>query len=93
MRATERSRFDTRLSKEQKDYFEYAATLAGFKTMTDFVLSAAQQQADSIVEKHNQILASQKDQELFFDALITPQEPNDSLKIAASRFRNALSSK
>lgn len=93
MRATERSRFDTRLSKEQKDYFEYAATLAGFKTMTDFVLSAAQQQADAIVEKHNTILASQKDQELFFDALINPQEPNDSLKIAASRFRNALSDK
>lgn len=90
MKTAERTRFDTRLPKEQKEFFEYAANLAGFKTLTDFVLSTVQQQADRIVEKHSMILASKKDQEVFFNALLNPQEPNDRLEKAASRYKAAL---
>lgn len=89
-KTAERTRFDTRLPKEQKEFFEYAATLAGFKTLSDFVLSTVQQQADKIVEKHSTILASQKDQDVFFNALLNPSEPNDLLKKAASRYKAAL---
>ncbi len=93
MKTLDRSRFDTRLPKEQKEYFEYAATLGGFRTLTEFVIYSVQQQASSIVEKYNSILASKKDKEIFFDAIMNPQEPNDSLKKAASRFNKAVKKK
>ena len=93
MKTLEKSRFDTRLPKEQKKLFEYAANLGGFRTLTEFVLFSVQQQASSIIEKHNAILASKKDQEIFFNAIINPQKPNDILKEAAMRFNKVLAKK
>ena len=66
-----------RLAKKQKEYFEYAANLGGFKTLTDFVIFSGEQQANQIVEKHNTILASKRDQEVFFDALMNPPPANE----------------
>lgn len=88
-----KTRVDIRLAKEQKEYFEYAANLGGFKTLTDFVIFSGQQQANQIVEKHNIILASKRDQEIFFDALINPQPANERLKQAARRYRGLTSKK
>ena len=93
MKATERARFDTRLSKEQKELFEYAASLGGFRTLTEFVIFSAQQQANSIVEKHRTILASNRDQEIFFNAIMNPHDPGSALKKAAKRFEKAISNK
>lgn len=90
MKTLEKSRFDTRLPKEQKDLFEYAASLGGFRTLTEFVIFSAQQQASTIIEKYNSILATKKDQEIFFTAIINAQKPNKSLKNAALHFNNAI---
>jgi len=86
MITVEKARFDTRLPKEQKEFFEYAATLGGFRTLTEFVISSAQQQANKIVEGHNRILASKRDQEIFFDALMNPEKPNETLKQAMVKY-------
>lgn len=93
MKTLEKSRFDTRLSKEQKAYFEYAANLGGFRTLTEFVIFSVQQQASNIVEKHNSILASKKDQDVFFNAIMNPPKPNANLKKAVSRFNKAIADK
>ena len=93
MKTLEKSRFDTRLSKDQKEYFEYAANLGGFRTLTEFVIFSVQQQASNIVEKHNSILASKKDQEVFFNAIMHPPKPNTNLKKAVSRFNKEISGK
>lgn len=93
MKATEKARFDTRLSKEQKELFEYAASLGGFKTLSEFVIFSAQQQANNIVERHRTILASNKDQEIFFNAIMNPYSPNNTLKRAAKRFEKEISNK
>jgi len=69
-----------RLSKEQKELVEYAANLGGFRTLTEFVLFSVQQQVSTIIEEYNTILASGKDQEIFFDAITNPQKPNGKLK-------------
>jgi len=87
MKNSSKTRFDTRLPIEQKHLFEYAATLGGFRTLTEFILFAAQEQAKQIVEKHNTILASQKDNAIFFDALISPPKPNTRLRKAVSRYK------
>jgi uncharacterized protein (DUF1778 family) len=93
MKTAATSRFDTRLPKEQKAFFEYAASLGGFRTLTEFVVFSVQQQASSIIEKHNSILASKNDQEIFFKAIMNPQKPNESLRRAAMRFKTATAAK
>lgn len=92
MERTEHARFDTRLPKEQKEFFEYAARLGGFRTLTDFVMFSVQERAKAIVEEHDRILASKSDQKIFFDALMNPKKPNRALKNAMSKYQEAIKS-
>ncbi|MEO1450834.1 MAG: DUF1778 domain-containing protein [Bacteroidota bacterium] len=84
------TRFDTRLPKSQKELFEQAARLGGFRSLTDFILQAAQTKAQEIVAEHERVLASARDQALFFDALMQPAAPNEALKTAAALYQQAL---
>ena len=93
MKESQMARFDTRMPLEQKQFFEYAANLGGFRTLTEFVLYSVKLQADKIVERHSSILASKKDQELFFNAIINPPQPNDSLRKAAKRYKKTVHNK
>jgi uncharacterized protein (DUF1778 family) len=91
MKTSEKSRFDTRLTKDQKEYFEYAAQLGGFRTLTDFVLISVQEKAKKIVEDHELILASKRDQKIFFQSVMNPQKPNEKLKKAALNYKKRTS--
>lgn len=82
----ETARFDTRLPKAQKEFFEYAANLGGYRTLTEFVIISAQSKADEIVKTHNAIIASKRDQEIFFDALLNPSKPGKKLIAAAKKY-------
>lgn len=81
------ARFDTRLSKEQKIHFERAANLGGFRNLTDFVVFAVNEKANEIISKHEQILHSSQDQEVFFNALTNPAAPNEALLKAVSDYK------
>jgi uncharacterized protein (DUF1778 family) len=87
MRTIEKVRFDIRLPKEQKGFFEYAASLGGFRTLTEFVLSSVHKQAKKIVADHKKNLASKKDREIFFNALMNPEKPNEKLKNAMATYK------
>lgn len=82
-----KARFDAKIPKAQKDLFEYAASLGGFRTLTDFIINAVQEKANSIIEEHNTILASEKDREIFFNALANPAGPNQKLRDAAETYK------
>jgi uncharacterized protein (DUF1778 family) len=84
MKATvkEQARFDARLPKEQKQFFERAAFLGGFRNLTDFVIIAAQEKAKEIIKEKEQIIASERDSQIFFDAITKPQMPSETLKKA-----------
>jgi len=90
MRTVEKARFDARLPKEQKEFFEYASRLGGFRTVTDFVISSAQKQAKIIIEEHNKILSTKRDQEIFFNELINPKKANENFKSAMSKYNETL---
>ena len=90
MQSKENSRFDARLSKQQKDILERAANLGGYRSLTDFVLSTAQDKAKEIISEHERIIASEKDSKIFFDALINPPGPNDKLKRVAGEYNSKL---
>lgn len=93
METIKNARFDTRLSKEQKEFFEHAATIGGFRNLSEFVIYSAQEQAKKIIENYNKVLASKRDQEIFFDAIMNTPKPNARLKKAASRYKEANSLK
>lgn len=80
------SRFDARLPEEQKQLFEYASKIGGFRSLTDFIITSLQAKAEEIIEKHNSIITSKKDQEVFFDALQAEAKPNKKLKSALAAF-------
>lgn len=86
MDTSEKTRFDATLTKTQKELFEAAARLGGFRTLTEFVISTVQEKAREIVEQHNVILATETDRVLFFDALMHPPGPNKELVEAARRW-------
>lgn len=82
----DKARFDTRLSLEQKQFFERAATLGGYRSLTDFVILTVQDKAKEIIEERETIIASQNDKEIFFDSLVKPQKPNDDLLSAKDEY-------
>jgi uncharacterized protein (DUF1778 family) len=85
MAATEMTRLDLRISQKQKDLFEQVQEIGGFRSLTDFVISAASEKAEAIIEKHNNWLASENDRKLFFDAILNPPAPNAKLKEAMKK--------
>jgi len=88
----EKARFDTRLPKEQKLFFERAALLGGYRNLTDFMILTVQKRAKEIIKEREQIIASKKDKEIFFNAITSPGKPNKNLLSAAKEY-NTLSSK
>ena len=84
---SEKARFDAKIPKVQKELFEYAASLGGFRTLTDFIINTVQEKANDIIREHNIILASKKDQVIFFDAFLNPSGPNQKLRDTAERYK------
>jgi uncharacterized protein (DUF1778 family) len=88
---TDKARFDTRLTKEQKQFFERAATIGGFRSLSDFVILTVQEKAREIIREEESILASQRDSEIFFDAIVNIDKPNEELISAANQFKKMIS--
>jgi uncharacterized protein (DUF1778 family) len=84
---SEKARFDAKIPKAQKELFEYAASLGGFRTLTDFIINTVQEKANAIIQEYNIILASKKDQEIFFNAFMNPSGPNSKLQDTAKRYK------
>ncbi|MEO7313800.1 MAG: DUF1778 domain-containing protein [Ginsengibacter sp.] len=78
----EQTRFDARLPKEQKQFFERAAYIGGFRNLTDFVIQSAEEKAKKIFEENEQIIAGKKDSQIFFDAITNPKKPSETLRKA-----------
>lgn len=76
---TDKARFDTRLSKEQKDFFERAVIIGGYRNLTDFIVLSAQEKAKQIIMDNEKIFASEQDANVFFDAIMKPAKPNQNL--------------
>ena len=85
---TEQTRFDARLPKEQKQFFEKAAYLGGYRNLTDFIIRVVQEKAKEIIQEKEQIIASERDSQLFFDAITNSQKPSDTLKNALSDYKS-----
>ena len=72
----EQTRFDARLPKEQKLFFEKAASLGGFRSLTEFVILAVQEKSKQIIE----YLHPRGIVKYFLTLLQTPENPQKTLK-------------
>ncbi|MEO5583548.1 MAG: DUF1778 domain-containing protein [Saprospiraceae bacterium] len=87
------ARFDTKLPKAQKELFEQAAAIGGYRTLTDFIIQSAQEKAVNLIEREKSMFASQRDREIFFKAIVNPLKPNKALREAAKAHKRTLKNK
>jgi uncharacterized protein (DUF1778 family) len=86
---TKAARLETRVTADQKRLFQRAADLTG-RSLTDFILSSAQEVAARTVREHDVLSVSGRDRELFVNALLQPPAPSRRLRQAARRYKRAL---
>jgi|SRR6185437_2300033 uncharacterized protein (DUF1778 family) len=82
----EKKRFEARIPEAQKQILERAASLRG-TTLTDFVLSSAQEAATRTIKDFEILTLCDEAREVFVNALLNPPAPNDALRAAADRYK------
>lgn len=92
-RNTKLTRFEVRITEEQKLLFQRAATLGGHSSLSDFVVSTVQERAKTLVQEGEVLDLSQRDKEIFFDAILNPKGPSDKLRQAAQEYIQVTSSR
>ncbi len=80
-------RIELRLSEAEKEIFQKAQELSGDKSFSSFVVRIVKKEAEEIMAKHNKVLASERDRELFFTAVFADLEPNQNLREAAQKHK------
>ncbi len=85
---TKDERIELRVSSTDKRIFKRAQKLSGDKSFSSFIVRVVKQQAEEIVAKNDSIIASEKDRQVFFDAVFSHSKPNQNLVEAAKRYKS-----
>lgn len=84
-------RMELRVSSADKRIFKRAQKLSGDKSFSSFVVRIVKKEAEEIVAKEDRIIVSEKDRQLFFDAVFNETKPNKNLVEAAKRYKSKMS--
>jgi uncharacterized protein (DUF1778 family) len=79
-------RLEARVSRDQKALLQRAARLQG-RSLTDFLVSSAQEAALRTIRDFEIIRLSAEDSRAFADALLHPKRPAAALRAAMRRHR------
>ena len=80
-------RLEARVTKDQKKLLQQAAKLHG-RTVTDFIVSSAQEAARRAIEEREVIRLSAQDREAFVASLLNPPVLKGQLASALDRYRH-----
>jgi uncharacterized protein (DUF1778 family) len=83
------ARLEARITAAQKALFQRAAAVTG-RSVSDFVISSAQEAAVRTLREHEVMALSARDSEAFVAALLGADEPGPRLRQAAQRYRKVL---
>jgi len=86
MAQTRTKRIEARISPDALSIVKRAAEIQG-RSISDFVVAAAQDVAKRTVEEMQVIKLSLADQERFFDIMLHPKPPNAAMKRAIKAHR------
>ncbi|WP_354623044.1 DUF1778 domain-containing protein [Psychromonas sp. MME2] len=84
--ATALPRITARVDVDTQELLSQAAAIAGMSSINSFVLSAALEKANTIMERERSLKLSQKDTTALMNALDKPAKSNDKLQQAALRY-------
>jgi uncharacterized protein (DUF1778 family) len=79
------ARIDLRLSHEQKESLERAAHLGGYRSLSDFIISAAELSAKSILDDSLFVELCKADAAVFCSMLLEDKQPKEELNAAIER--------
>jgi uncharacterized protein (DUF1778 family) len=83
---TRTARLEARISPEMLNVVKRAAEIQG-RSVSDFVVAAAQEAAQRTIEDTTIIRLSIEDQRAMMDAILNPPEPSEALRKAADAHR------
>ncbi len=87
--AEQEARLDIRLSALYKTFLKQVYRPAGYRSLSAFIIQAAIDKAEALIAKESVILATERDRQIFFTALLDSQKPNDALVKATKSFKEA----
>ena len=79
-------RLDARVTPEEKQVIETAASLRGI-SVTDLLRTSVRDAARRIIRENEVLTLSERDSKAFVEALMNPPKPNKKLLAAAKRFK------
>ncbi|MER9678319.1 DUF1778 domain-containing protein [Mesorhizobium sp. M0184] len=79
---TRTARLEARISPDMLDVVKRAAEIQG-RSVSDFVVAAAQEAAQRTIENTTIMRISVEDQRAMMEAILNPPEPNEALRRAA----------
>ncbi len=89
MNTIKNERITARVSEQVKETLSSAAVIMG-ATLNQFLIQAALEKAENIIEKEKAIYLSKRDSEVFFESLENPPEPNKKLKNALANYKEKI---
>jgi len=81
------SRIEARIAPDALAIVRRAAEIQG-RSVSDFVVTAAQEAAHRAIEETQIIRLSIEDQRAFAEAILNPPAPNDAMRRAAQAYRD-----
>ena len=87
--AEKEARLEIRLNTLYKMFLKQVYKPAGYRSLSAFILQAAIEKAEQLIEKEKLILASDRDKNIFFNALLNTVEPNEALQKAAKAYKKS----
>ncbi len=83
------ARLEARVTTDQKALLQHAAALSG-RTLSEFVVASAQEAAAKLIQEHEAIRLTRKEQIAFVSALLNPPPPGARLRKAAAKYRHQM---
>ncbi|SFK63797.1 DUF1778 domain-containing protein [Methylocapsa palsarum] len=83
------ARIEARIAPDALAVVKRAAEITG-RSVSDFVVAAAQEAANRTIEDTQIIRLSVEDQRIFVDAILNPREPTPALLRAAEAYRSII---
>ncbi|MBF0380253.1 MAG: DUF1778 domain-containing protein [Magnetococcales bacterium] len=83
--ATSQARIDLRIKADLKDLFTKAAQLTG-TNLSSFIVASTMEKAKQVIKDQETLQLSNKDRDIFLNALENPSKPNSRLQKAAKDY-------
>jgi uncharacterized protein (DUF1778 family) len=84
IRTNQSERLEARIDREQKAFFQRAASLRGV-SLKEFMVASMREAAARTIEEHELVLSA-NEQQIFVEMLMNPPKPNDALREASGDY-------